>query len=788
MHITLIRWICLPVTLAILLIGGRAAAETPFRIALVQDGPVAHELIPRTVLQQEIEALLGRDTDVVFEEIDNGNWSVVGVEGALRGALERDDINVVLTLGLMGSAAAARYPNLPKPVISLLVGDPKVQKFPLAEDGGSGKKNFVYLDDSLSVRSELELFHAHTRFKHVAVLVDQAWLAAAPALRDAIRTATTDLGAQAEIVPVAFDAAAAVENLSPQIDAVYVTPLLRLNLAGVHRLSEALIDARLVSFSSAGTAEVAAGLLMTGSADADTVSLARRVAIVLQRITLGTAPSMIRVGFQRPPRLAFNLATATAIDFAPTWDSLQDADLIGMDATDGEAIEFLDVLNTALAKNLELEAARYEPLIAADEVRVARAPLLPQVELGARSDRIKEQLAELEESAKTSTDVDLSASQLLYSETTFAGLAIAKHLARASDHRLRVEVLNTVEVAAASYFQLLRATARREVRRQNLALTRDNLALAEVRLRVGHSGRGDVLRWQSRIARERSELFDAQAQFEQSQSALGQAISQPFDTPVQAQPSGLGHVLDFISSDAVQQYVNDPLNWQRLQAFYREHAIDNAPEIEALDAEIAAIRRDRIARKREFFIPEVELLGSYGRNITRSGAGADFLDANLDEDVWELRLRATLPVMTGFGRRAGLSRTNRELTRAEAQRRSLVEAIETRVTIAAQRAGGSHPAIALADEARRNAEQNFALVKEQYSKGAISITELIDAQDAALDAQLASADAQFRFLIDLAALFRAAGDFSLFLDPASQSRWLRRIQEFYSKTASTTNR
>ncbi len=72
------------------------------------------------------------------------------------------------------------------------------------------------------------------------------------------------------------------------------------------------------------------------------------------------------------------------------------------------------------------------------------------------------------------------------------------------------------------------------------------------------------------------------------------------------------------------------------------------------------------------------------------------------------------------------------------------------------------------------------LVQDQYAKGAVNLTALIDAQDAALEAQLAEAEARFTFLIDLARLFRAAGDFSLFFEPAAQTTWLDQINNFYA--------
>lgn len=768
------------VAFAALLVVGYALGSERYTVAVVQDGPAGRELLPLDVLEAEIEALVGRDYEIVFLRQPGGDWTFSGASRALSDALARDDVDVIVTLGLLGSAAAARAAQLPKPVVSTLVGDVTAQNFPL-QDGASGKRNFVYISDSIGIRTELTRLHEVVGAQHVAVLADEAWLSAFPELAEALRSTGDDLGIRVESVALTDRAEELAGRLPASADAVYVTPLPRFDAAATARLGELLIERQLPSFSASGRDEVETGLLMTASADEDVQSLARRVAVVLQRIILGTPPATISVDFQRPERLAFNAATAERIGFAPTWAVLQEADLIDAGEVGGTSLTFLDALNTAVARNRDLAVSRYEPALAAQDVRLARSPLLPQLGVGLSATRLKEGQADVLDLAADSVDVGLVASQTLYSERAFADLSIARAMAESTDFTLKAEVLDTIDAASAAYFELQRANALRDVRRGNLALSRDNLRLAEVRLRVGYSGRGDVLRWRSRLAGERSDLFDARAAVEQAQSALAQAINLPLDEPIKADDAGLGQLLDFLSSEDVQRYMNDPLSWRKLQAFYRDEAVANAPELGALDAEIRALERDRRARKREFFLPEVELTGRYVRNLDRSGGSSQLLDDNVDDEIWMVGLRATLPITTGAARRAGLSRAEAELMQAKARRLALVEALETRVSISAQAAGGSFPSIALALDAQRNAVANLALVRDQYSEGAIGVTDLIDAQDAALDARLASAEARYRFLIDMTRLQRAAGDFSLFLNPTGRQDWLDRVQRFYGK-------
>ena len=55
---------------------------------------------------------------------------------------------------------------------------------------------------------------------------------------------------------------------------------------------------------------------------------------------------------------------------------------------------------------------------------------------------------------------------------------------------------------------------------------------------------------------------------------------------------------------------------------------------------------------------------------------------------------------------------------------------------------------------------------------------LIDAQNAALVAQLSSANASYQFLLDLMEVQRAIGFFDFFVDPAEKEAWFQRLDAF----------
>ena len=126
----------------------RAQDRVAVSIGVVVDGPWERNDEILELFQQEITALLSGDFDVRFPpqaEIDGG-WTAEGVRDALDRLLEDPDVDLVLTVGVLGSVEAGRRSVLLKPVIAPLIWDASLQAIPRAEDGTSGVTNLNYLE------------------------------------------------------------------------------------------------------------------------------------------------------------------------------------------------------------------------------------------------------------------------------------------------------------------------------------------------------------------------------------------------------------------------------------------------------------------------------------------------------------------------------------------------------------------------------------------------------------------------------------------------------------------
>ena len=131
--------------------------------------------------------------------------------------------------------------------------------------------------------------------------------------------------------------------------------------------------------------------------------------------------------------------------------------------------------------------------------------------------------------------------------------------------------------------------------------------------------------------------------------------------------------------------------------------------------------------------------------------------------------------------RARLTSERYSLRQLERQREALAEQLETRTLIALHRASGTYPSLEFSQEAAEAAAENLSLVTDAYRTGTVSVTELIDAQNAALAAELRAVDARYAYMIDVIDIFRSTGDFSLLVDPGSTEAWFQQVEAYIAE-------
>lgn len=794
--------------LALLLFLLPIVADAQTVIGIIEDGPMARPIVPLDQLESEILRLSGDEfaVEMPLSKRRDGGWSIGGVQSAIRELLADDNVDIVITTGLIASNEAAQITNLAKPVIALIVADVQLQGLPAVRSGNkivSGKKNYVYLARGsvsndvadvfrqTNIDEAIDIFHDAVSFTHLAILIDRLTIESIPNL---VSQKSTDLssrlGVRTTLVPFNDSVSEAVNAIPADADAVLAGPLLRLDGDDMRELSQALTARRLPSFALLGRTELVYGLLMTsGGREEDAVRYARRLALNVQRIMLGDEPGAIDVRIAEPQRLAINMGTAEAIGFYPRYAVLSDAEqLFGGELKAGKPLGLNQAIAEALESNLNLGVAAYEPLLAAEDRKLARSQLFPQLGIGAQAVQIDEDRANPLVQSERSVDAQISGSQVVYSDDVRAGWKVAALLESAANYGFEIAVLDTLQAAAQGYMAVLRSRALERVRRANLEVTRANLELARLRQSIGASGRSDVLRWESQLASDRQNLVAAESDRHVALTAFNQILHRPLSQDFLPADEDVSGSIAVFEDERFRSLIDNAAVWRKFQSFLVQRTLEQAPELSQVNRLLAAQERQVLAARRKYYVPEVTLGGSLGTNISRGGAGSDLSITGLDDESWNIALSATWPLFSSGALRSQVNRERVSFRRLERSRSALEEQLTTRTLIALHRASGTYPSLEFSREAADSAAENLTLVTDAYRTGVVSVTDLIDAQNASLTASLRAADARYAYLIDAIDVLRATGDFVLLVDPGSTEAWFQEVESYIREQGTSARR
>jgi len=758
------------------------------RVALVLD----HE---SSRFQPQVDAfqreLLGffRPGEILVLPPLAGDGTVAGVRRVLDGALHDSTVSVVVTMGVVASHLLARGGEPPKPAIAATVIDATWQDIPQRDDA-SGVRRLAYMDESYAVSTTIADFRRLIPFHKLAVLFDPELLDGIPQLGSNAATLVRTAGAEAAIVPARGGADQILAALPAGVDAVYLPPLTGISLEELSRLLAGL-NARRLPILSYLAEDVPLGALASYESPENWLRRARRVAVDLQRILAGEDAGTLPVKLVGAPRLTLNLATARRIGFSPGYSLLTDAVLVGTDSLGpADTLTLSDAMRGAAASNLDLAAANLDVASGVQDVRLARANLLPQIEsqIGETFTKEGTAAASLGTQPERLVDGSITFSMPLYSEQAWAGYGSQRHLQRgvvAERDQLRLDI---VLDAAEAYLTVLDARTVAEARRSNLYRNRSNLEVARLREGVGSASRADIYRWQGEVANSRRDLIAAESQIRVAELELKRLLNRPLDRPVAQQPVSLGDPALLAQDSTVLAWFDDPARTAVLSQFLVGEALRISPEIQRADAAIAAEERQHTAAGRAFWMPTLALQGGLSNVFDRGGAGSSAPTlpggatfATAPDLSWQFRIQASLPLFTGFSRTATRAQTSIEVERLKVQRESVRLSLDQRVRAAMASAASTYAAIALTRDAAEAANRNYELVSDAYSRGAADITTLIDAQSAAEQSSESAANAVHDFLLDLFRVERAMGDFGTLRSPEDRQAFLERLRTLKEK-------
>ncbi|MEM1059619.1 MAG: TolC family protein [Verrucomicrobiota bacterium] len=751
------------------------------RIAVVFDGPGPAFDAQFALIKQELAQLVPDSSRYRFVQKPefNGNWTFEGVEKALQNALRDRDIDMVLVFGLISTAVASDPDTkLVKPVLSSSLQTTDIFGADVNADGSAVKENFSFILLPGGLSTDLDTFQDMMQFDRVAIIVDAATFKAISDNTEVVENLLERLPYKVTFLPAEGSPDAIAANaraVSPR--GVVVGQMPRLDAEEREALYAALNRQGVATFSLAGREDVEMGALAALYPESDDI-VARRVALNLNQLLIGMTTADLPVYIALQQQLVINARTANQIGFSPSFRILMVANVLFDDELDrGKPLTINAAIKMAAVNNVDLVVARAQTDLSEALKNIDRSFLLPQVFSDLTYFHVDGETVRLSQGTTPETQLStgIAVRQVIFNDELMSNFFASRNLFLSQKLQYESVRLDVMELGALAFIDLLAAESLLRIEIDNLRLTQTNLQIARIRFQVGDTDPSETLRWESEEAQGRSAVFEREADVGIAMATLNQVLGVPGHTRWAAQDIILPDGDMYFLANGIKDFVTNPEQLERFREYSVFLALGNSPSLRAIDEEIGAERIQLGQAKRSFFLPEIE-----------AGFDVDHvLDANVQSGVdqadvivrtpWQAQIVATLPLFEGGRRFAEVEQNKSELDIVVGNWITAAQFVELDTRVAIRGIEGSFPSIELSRRSRAAAEENLKLVLQKYQEGAVSIIDLIDAQNQSFQEQQRAALAVYDYLADLYNYQRSISWFELGKTDQQESLWLQNL-------------
>ncbi|MBX2810557.1 MAG: TolC family protein [Myxococcales bacterium] len=757
-------------------------------MAVVIDGPSELISYRHNKLARELNELT-RDTSsqINFPKTPThvGNHTLASARAQLRAALKNPKTRVIIGFGYFVGVAAAQIKPYPRKPILLPYGAPALQRLP-RDGAASGRRNLTYLTGFLDVKRDLKAFREVIRDDPVSFLVDAR---IHTAMQKIAEPSALPSGANMRLVPTPPTAKDALKALGPKTRAVYLPINFRMGFAETEKLIQGLNERKIPSYAGMGPEWVEKGAFVTLVHPDRVTERFRRVALRLRDILAGEPLESMTTAFPQHAELFINMATARKIGVYPSFNLMTEARLLEPEKKEAQLhLSLSEAINEACQNNPAYRATMEELKAATAELRESRGQLLPRLDTSGSFTWLDPDATTSFGNAERTLSWGIQAQQILYSPLAIQAYLAQRHsVSSVEKNRVRARLDLILEVIQ-SFLQVLRARAVESLNRTNLKSIRTNRALAELRVEIGTSGVQDIARWDISLAGGRVDTISASARRNQAEIDLNRIMNTELERSfVPILPTSEAETL--LIDPALMPFVRDIYSFKIFRGFMAKEALDNAPELAELNAQIKAQERLISGYTQQLYIPTLGAFGDITHILSRSGANSSSAVIEgfppRDDFTWQFGANLSFTLFDD-SRYGTLSRLRRTRSQLQLQWQNVANTIEQRVRSALHQAGASIAAVGLRRDAVKAARINLQAVSSAYREGTDTIITLVDAQNQTLQAEINAANALYTFLDDYAQAERASGRFVMFLESEERQSFISRLQA-YAKEMTTND-
>ena len=775
---------CTLFLLLFLLVSKPAHSKELLRIGVLFDGPTATRQVFLDKLNHEIERLLGSKYEVQIpaENILTGKWSVDGIRKNYRRLIADPDVRIIVGAGVLTAAVFSEITHFTKPVIAVGAVESPIRDSESGKPGTSGIHNFTYIHLSRLVEQDLDELYAFIPYKRVGIVgTDELLKRISSGLHPLHRVLDKY---NADYLPLS--AAGNLDEFfdrASTLDVVYIANLGVLESDKVNLIRK--LSHKNIPTFGASSGDIALGVLATVAPEENFQKIVRRTALNIEAIVSGEDPANLPVYVDFKKSLSINMQTARAIGFSPKFSFLAEARLVNEYVKqDGMRLDLKGAVRKALQKNLSLKIEQGGVSSAEEELALVRTNYFPSLSVNVSGSQIDENQAEssMGRQAERTFSGSVRVEQLLFSDEINGRVEVEGHLFSASKHAYDKQELDVILDTAIAYLDVLKAKDLRKIQKENVSLTRNNLAVAKQRELAGYSGSSDVYRWESQLASVSTQLLVAENSFKLTKIKLNHVLDHPLDDEMVLSEVSLENGLfESYLNDHLRAHINTPDSLKKFSNFLVLEANRYSPEIRVLDENISALERRLKIYKRKRALPVVSASAESQHVLDQRGMGADVLGTGVNKDAWAVGLNLSWRPFQGGKIGAAVRKTQTEIYILKDKRALLNKTVEMGVRAAVLDLLNNMVNLRASEKSAYFAQRGLDMVEDAYARGTVSIVDVAAAQSDSISASQAALSSVYEYLLSMMKLEHAVGKFTLFNTAEEQNSYFNRVDEYLSR-------
>lgn len=734
--------------------------------AFVFDGPSVKNEAVMKQFEKTITKTTAPDYRAKFssENVFVGDWTDHGAKVASEKALNSNAV-MVISLGYLSTKYLNEKPNKKKFVVT-------IDQYGL-RDLGSDFFNPL----QQSVKGAL-LFKRLINFKKAAILMNESFYKTQKDW-DAVLQPKLK-GVDFKVLPVNNENIdSTVAQINGTYDAVIITPLFNLSADNKKALITKLNEKKLPTFSTLGREDVVDGVLLgAGAYDLDR-KLAEATSFNIKGVLNGDKAKPKQIQFYEDEIVYINQDTADLIGYDPHLRVLNNAEVIS--AKKPQVYSLSAVFDTLSKQNLDIERKKLLVKAARRASYAAMCKYLPSMVINLGYQSYNQDYAEsaaLLIPEKTGV-FQLGLEQVIYSPALVTNILVKKKMVNfQKDEQFLTEQNMGIDVALL-YIETLMLENALKVQKEDVKESRENLAIARVREKMGKCGKEEAMRWATELYVKEQKLLDMTAELKNIKIAINKLLYNGQTQNFELAALKATDPAFYTSEIHIIDYVMTPKTLESFTQMLIAEAYRVSPELSKLKAASKIKDYEMAMYYQKFILPDAKLNLTYtslmgrefarampyaplspsramGPAIAHSGAYWTNMSA-LRSDATNLQfgMFAQWRPIEGGTKVAEIARLKAEKDELARYQEEAKTSIEQHVRGTINKALAGYFSIEKNYKAMYMSQENYQKVKDLYLKGDIPITHLLDAQAVYADSKTKALNSQYVFFKELVWVQRA---------------------------------